>query len=234
MLKNNRPVYRFVAVKPLARADAASTVEAVVSALEIDCQCSEWKSKLVGVCADGAAVNMGVRSGAAKQLQDIVPHLVPVHCCAHRVELALNTISTQIDYFKTLEDTLLELYKFYHKLPLCESGLQEVGQVLQVKILKPTKLAGTRWVEHRHRALKILLDGWRGFVVHTSQVSLGVTKNKDRARHLHTTLTSLKFFLFSHACMEFLAPIKHFSKVCSTTGLQLMGCCEALAPQKKD
>lgn len=159
LLKNNSPVYRFVAVKPLARADAASTVEAIVSALEIDCQCSEWKSKLVGVCADGAAVNMGVRSGAAKQLQDIVPHLVPVHCCAHRVELALNTISTQIDYFKTLEDTLLELYKLYHKSPLCWSGLQEVGQVLQVKILKPTKLAGTRWVEHRHRALKILLDG---------------------------------------------------------------------------
>ena len=93
--------------------------------------------KLVGihVCADGAAVNMGVRSGATKQLQDIVPHLLPVHCCAHRVELALNTISNQIDYFKTLEGTRLELYKLYHKSPLCWSGLQEVGQVLQVKIL---------------------------------------------------------------------------------------------------
>ena len=70
-------IYRFVAVKPLARADAASTVEAIVSALEIDCQCSGWKSTLVGVhvCPDGAAVNMGVRSGATKQLQDIVPHL---------------------------------------------------------------------------------------------------------------------------------------------------------------
>ena len=67
-MKNNTPIYRFVAVKPLARADAAGTVEAIVSALEKDCQCNEWKSKLVGVCADGAAVNMGVHSGAAKQL----------------------------------------------------------------------------------------------------------------------------------------------------------------------
>ena len=41
-------IYRFVAVKPLARADAASTVEAIVSALEINCQCSEWKSKACG------------------------------------------------------------------------------------------------------------------------------------------------------------------------------------------
>ena len=51
LLKNNSPIYRFIAVKRLARADAASTVEAIVSALEIDCQCSEWKLKLVGgVC----------------------------------------------------------------------------------------------------------------------------------------------------------------------------------------
>ena len=48
LLKNNTPIYRFVAVKPLARADAAGTVEAIVSALEKDCQCNEWKSKLVG------------------------------------------------------------------------------------------------------------------------------------------------------------------------------------------
>ena len=150
LLKNNTPIYRFVAVKPLARADAAGMVEVIVAALQKDYQCSEWKSKLVGVCADGAAVKMGVCSGAAKQLQDMVPHLVPVHCSVHRVELAVNTISTQIDYFKTFEDTLRELYMLYHKSPLCWSGLQEVRQVLQVKILKPTELAGTPWVEHRY------------------------------------------------------------------------------------
>ena len=48
------------------------------------------------VCADVAAVNMGVRSGDAKRLQYIVPHFVQMHCCAHRVELALNTVSTHL------------------------------------------------------------------------------------------------------------------------------------------
>ena len=60
VLENNRPVYKFVAVKPLAKADAASTVAAVVEALETDCELSDWQSKLVGLSADGAAVNMGV------------------------------------------------------------------------------------------------------------------------------------------------------------------------------
>ena len=48
----------------------------------------------MAVSADGAAVHMGVPSETVKQLEDLVPHLVPVHCCAHRMELALNMNST--------------------------------------------------------------------------------------------------------------------------------------------
>ncbi len=105
-LQDHLPVYRFVAIKALEKADAACTVNAIVSALETECECSDWRSKLVGLSADGAAVNMGVRSGAAKRLQDEVPHLVPVHCCAHRLELAIKNISTDVDFIKSLEDTL--------------------------------------------------------------------------------------------------------------------------------
>ena len=72
-LIGNTPVYRFVAVKSLAKVDAAGTVKAVVSALEVECECSEWKSKLVAICADGAAVNMGVRTGAANRCRMIFP-----------------------------------------------------------------------------------------------------------------------------------------------------------------
>ena len=84
---DNTPIYRFVAVKPIAKVDAASTVDVIMSALETECECSDWESRLVRSCADGAAVNMGVCTGAVKQLQDKVPHLVTVHYRAHRVEL---------------------------------------------------------------------------------------------------------------------------------------------------
>ena len=66
-LQDNLPVYRFVALKALSKVDAAGTVCAIVSALETECECSDWKSKLVGLSADGATVNMGVCSGAARQ-----------------------------------------------------------------------------------------------------------------------------------------------------------------------
>ena len=65
----------------------------------------------------------------------------------------------------------------------------------------------------RERALKILLDVWEGFDVHTSQVAQGSTQSKDRACQLNTTLTSHKFFLLAKSCAEFLAVVQHFSKV---------------------
>lgn len=100
-------------------ADAAGTVSAIKCALEDDCELKDWDEKLVGLSADGASVNMGIRYGSAKRLQDEVPHLVPVHCCAHRVELAIKAVSERVGYFKTLEDTLHSLYLLYHQSPKC-------------------------------------------------------------------------------------------------------------------
>ena len=75
VLEDSFPVYKFVAVKRLHKPDALNTVTAVVEALESDCELPDWKLKLVGLSADGAAVNMGNRSGAAKRLKDMSPML---------------------------------------------------------------------------------------------------------------------------------------------------------------
>ena len=72
------------------------------------------------------------------------------------------------------------------------------------------KLVGTRWVAHRERVPKILLDGLQGFVVHTSQVPQGSTQIINRAHQLNTTFTSLKFLHFAKSCAEFLV-VQHFS-----------------------
>ena len=66
LLQDDLPAYKFVVVKALAKPDAAGTLSAIVPALEIECERSDWQSKLVGLSTDGAAVNMGVHSGAAK------------------------------------------------------------------------------------------------------------------------------------------------------------------------
>lgn len=101
----------------------------------------------------------------------------------------------------------------YYNSPLCRRGLKQVEQMLQAHVLMPVKLHGTRWIAHRERALKVLLDGWKCLVVHTAQVSLGSTAMKSKAQHLNNTLTNLKFLLFIKVCLEYLGIISHLSKV---------------------
>ena len=101
---------------------------------------------------------MGIRTGAAKCLQEEVSHLVPVHCCAHRVELAIKSVSEQVDYFKTLEDTLHSLYLMYHRSPKCQSELKQVGETHKVRVLMPVKVQGTRWIAHRESSKSFA--GW--------------------------------------------------------------------------
>ena len=92
-----------------------------------------------------------------------------MHCCAHRLELAIKSVGKSVPYFRALEDVLQHLYKLY-KWPLCWSGLLEVGQALKLTILKPAKVTGTRWIGHRERPLKILDKGWKDLLF--TQVTL--------------------------------------------------------------
>ena len=69
--------------------------------------------------------------------------------------------------------------------------------------------------------------------MHKSQVAQGSTASKDRARHLSTTLTSLKFVLFAQACDEFLGVIQHLSKVLQHDNVTIDGATRKFAATKE-
>ena len=61
----------------------------------------EWKERMVAFGSDGARVMVGERGGAVALLKEDVPHLVPIHCLAHRLELgAADTIKHTDDMKK--------------------------------------------------------------------------------------------------------------------------------------
>ena len=55
-------------------------------------------SKLRGQCYDGAATMAGLKSGVAKQIQDIEPRAVFTHCYGHSLNLACGIPSKQANY----------------------------------------------------------------------------------------------------------------------------------------
>ena len=76
------------------------------------------EEKLVAICADGAAVNFGVRGGLVALLRDDeMPWLVGIHCLNHRLELAIKD-SFKATYFDDVIEMMTSLYYLYEKSPI--------------------------------------------------------------------------------------------------------------------
>ena len=78
---------QFLSLESVAKADASHITAAISSAVTtvLGIQEEVWKKKLVGIASDGAAVMRGRRSGVVARLTKGLPHVVAVHCMAHRL-----------------------------------------------------------------------------------------------------------------------------------------------------
>ena len=115
---------------------------------------------LIGLGSDGASVN---KDGVTKALKELSPWLVFMWCVAHRLELALKD-SFKETFFSSIDDMLLKMFYLYEKSPKKFRLLQDVYDNLkseidfQSKKVKPVKACGSRWIGHKHEALKHLYD----------------------------------------------------------------------------
>lgn len=50
--------------------------------------CREWKAITVALGADGPNAMLGERNGVFALLKQEIPHIIKVHCIAHRLELS--------------------------------------------------------------------------------------------------------------------------------------------------
>ncbi|WAR30073.1 hypothetical protein MAR_003641 [Mya arenaria] len=81
--------------------------------------------------------------------------ILPVWCMAHRLELAVK------DCFKsTYMDNVIELlesiYYFYKGSAKRFKEAKDIADLLGENFLKPEKANGTRWVDHKLKAVSIL------------------------------------------------------------------------------
>ena len=67
-------------------------------------------SKVIGFGSDGAAVMTGSKNGVATRFRSKCPHIVSIHCMAHRLNLCTSQASRNIPYMKQFEETFTQLY----------------------------------------------------------------------------------------------------------------------------
>ena len=124
----------FVSIESVEKADAGSVLAAIETSMVHAAGQPDWKSKLVAIGTDGASVNTGKNTGVVKRLRDEVPHLVGVHCMAHRLELPLNDAAKTVPPQKATNKLLLSLYLFYHASPFNRSNLKNSCKSLDMGV----------------------------------------------------------------------------------------------------
>ena len=134
----------FVGLRPCPNAKAPGITEAVNSAMSDVCH--NWKEKVVALGTDGAPVMVGEVGGVFALLKCDFPHLVKVHCIAHRLELAFADTVKAIPELEEAKSILQGIWKHYHYSPKAVHELKEVAESMQVRAYKAVKADGTRWV----------------------------------------------------------------------------------------
>ena len=128
-------------------------------------------SKLVGLGCDGPSNMTGHRNGLIALLQKEQPSVIVVHCFAHRLELAFKDASKSNSLHEKVVATLLMgLYYFYHNSTVNRSMLKRCSNTLQKKVRISTRVGGTRWVGHLHRALESVISSYPIIILHLQQV----------------------------------------------------------------
>ena len=69
-------------------------------------------------------------------------------------------------HFKNIEEMLLKLYYLHQKSPKCFRELRELSEAYDKSLPKPTRCNGTRWIDHKYKALEVLYDNYGIFIAH--------------------------------------------------------------------
>lgn len=141
-----------------------------------------WEKKLTAVCFDGANVNMGSSAGVSKLLENECGHLISVHCIAHRLELAMSDAIKYVKHINIVEEIVKGVYSYYHSSPKRTKELKAIGEILDEKILSHVGLHGIRWLQSRHRAVKVMLNNFSAVVIHMEQAVESESDSKISAK----------------------------------------------------
>lgn len=159
-----------------------------------------WKQKLVGICLDGASVNLGIYNGVATRMKSQSPEIISVHCVAHRLELIVADSLKGILLAKNCEDLLKFIYKLYNNSPKLLNELRDMAKLLNEDLLRNTAVLSTRWISSKHKALNALLKNYASLVLSFENLCSSVSLDTIKTAKIKAHLKQLK----SYRMMKFI------------------------------
>ena len=148
----------------------------------------QGKPVIIGGGTDGASVNIAEQNGVKGILQTACPWIVWAWCYSHRLELACKD-AFKSKLFHNIQEMLLRLFYIYEKSPKKTRELQEI--VVDLKEVFdlpsggsiPLRSQGSRWKNHKRKALQRVIDRYGAYINHLSTLAEDRSvKAEDRAR----------------------------------------------------
>ena len=172
---------------------------------------------LISHCADGASVNMGRYNGACTQIKaDGRPWLLVIHCANHRLELAITDAYKMEPNFKDMDIFSLQVYQLFKNSDKLKHFLHTIALNLNVTAVSFVMSHGTRFQNHKYRAIKALIISLVPFYLLCENALAG---GREVCR-LVTTLATLRGFFEKLQSYKYLAGMHFYHKaICITVHL---------------
>ena len=152
-------------------------------------------TKLRGQCYDGASSMRGARTGVAKQLQEIEPRAIYLHCYGHSLNLAVSDVFQHCKLMKMALETTHEITKLVKYSPQREGLIDQIKGELApdspgVRVLCPTRWT-VRGVSMKRviQNYSVLQELWEK----AADVARD-TENKARIRGVAAQMRNFNFF----------------------------------------
>ena len=215
MIKDGIPHNNMLSLVSVDAANAPGILDTIDGAFgKLGFSPESWRRKVVCLGTDGASVMMGKHAGVAALLREDVPHLVALHCVAHRLELAILDAIKDAASLQEVKRVLQAMYRYYNNSPKALRELREVAQALEMSVLKPNTILGTRWVAHMVKALGNMLKNFKALAMYFEDVQAG-RKGTPTMAGVATSilqfLRSKKKMSFAHWLLDVLDEISRLS-----------------------
>ena len=210
-----RSCIRFLSVEVPTKADATGLIKCAENALrKLGVDNILDRSSVLGVQnmpiligggTDGASVNIAEHNGMKGKMQRELPWLYWTWCYAHRLELACKDAFTSA-LFKDIAEVLLRLYYLYAKSPKKSRELANIVEDLkEIWELSdggdlPVRSEGSRWINHKRKALQRLVDRYGCFLNHLATLSVDQSINSTDRASLERLSTEMEAVKNSHRC----------------------------------
>lgn len=174
-----------------------------------------YQQKTVGFCSDGASVMMGEKQGVIQKIKDLgqSPWILAIWCLAHRLELALKDTFKK-EYMETVVEVLTSIFYFYKGSAKRNKEVAGIAELMESHFTKPERCNGTRWVDHKFRAISKLISNWKILVMHMmsySEDNSNASQYRAKAKGILKKMMMFKFIWFLHFMKDLLKEIAKIS-----------------------